>query len=110
MEKFGYLAMLVFTVAGSFWLEVVLKVGVLRRYKRTFLSIAPVAMLFLAWDAFAIHEKHWHFDSKQILGIYGPFSIPIEEYLFFLVVPLAAIMTIEAVRAVKIAWVVGDEK
>ena len=98
MEKFAYCAMLLFTIAGSFWLEIVLKVGVLRRIKRTFLSILPVAALFLLWDAFAIHSGHWHFDAKQILGIYGPFSIPVEEYLFFIIVPMAAIMTVEAVR------------
>ncbi|NBO51350.1 MAG: lycopene cyclase domain-containing protein, partial [Actinobacteria bacterium] len=34
-------------MVGSFWLEVVLKVGVLRRAKRLFLSIVPVSTLFL---------------------------------------------------------------
>ena len=110
MEKFGYLAMLLFTIAGSFWLEIALKVAVLRRVKRTFLSVAPVALLFLLWDAFAIHQGHWHFDSKQILGVFGPFSIPLEEFLFFAIVPLAAIMTLEAVRTVKKNWILGDEK
>ena len=35
--------------------------------------------------------------------------MPLEEFLFFLVVPLAALMTIEAVRAVKKHWSFGDE-
>jgi len=34
----------------------------------------------------------------------------LEEFLFFLVVPLAALMTLEAVRNVKKHWIVGDEK
>ncbi len=102
--------MLAFTVAGSFWLEVVLKVGVLKRTKRVFFTIAPVAFLFLMWDTYAIRSGHWHFDEKQILGIYLPGNIPLEEFLFFLVVPLAAIMTIEAVRTVNSHWTVGDEK
>ncbi|MSZ54049.1 MAG: lycopene cyclase domain-containing protein, partial [Actinobacteria bacterium] len=46
----------------------------------------------------------------QILGIFGPFGIPLEEFLFFLLVPIAAIMTIEAVRRVKHYWIVGDEE
>lgn len=110
MLKFGYLAMLLFTIAGSFWLEVVLKVGVLRRFKRAGLSILPIALIFLIWDSYAIANGHWHFDVAQIMGIYGPFKIPLEEYLFFLVVPIAALMTIEAVRTVKKHWIVGDEK
>jgi hypothetical protein len=39
VQKYGYLAMLAFTLCGSIWLEVVLKVGVVRRFKRVILSI-----------------------------------------------------------------------
>jgi lycopene cyclase domain-containing protein len=101
--------MILFTIIGSFWLEIVLKVGVLRRAKRLFLSIAPVAILFLIWDAYAISQGHWYFDSNQILGVIGPFDIPLEEFLFFIFIPIASVMTIEAVRTVKKHWVVGDE-
>jgi lycopene cyclase domain-containing protein len=108
--KFGYVAMLAFTVMGSFWLEVIFKVAVLKRVKRVVLTIAPVAAIFLVWDLYAVHFRHWNFDKKQILGIYLPGQIPIEEFLFFVIVPLAAIMTIEAVRRVKSNWAVGDER
>ncbi len=110
MLKFGYMAMILFTVFGSFWLEIVLKIGVLKRIKRVLLSILPVAVFFLTWDAYAIDQGHWYFDRNQILGIFGPFDIPLEEFLFFTVVPLAAIMTIEAVRTVKKHWKIGDEQ
>jgi lycopene cyclase domain-containing protein len=113
MGKWGYVGMLAFTVAGSFWLEVVFKVRVLKRITRALRAIAPIVLLFLIWDAVAIKHGDWFFDSKQILGIFGPFHIPLEEYLFFLVVPLAAIMTIEAVRRVKrdkSDWLIGDEE
>lgn len=104
MEKFGYVAMLAFTICGSFWLEVILKVGVLRRWKRAASSILPIAAIFIGWDAYAIRSGHWFFDRDQILGIYGPFCIPIEEYLFFIIVPIAALMTIEAVTKVNPHW------
>jgi lycopene cyclase domain-containing protein len=74
------------------------------------ITIAPVAALFIAWDLYAVHEGHWYFDDQQIVGIIFPGGLPLEEILFFVVVPLAAIMTIEAVRAVKKSWTVGDEK
>ena len=104
MRSFGYMAMLIFTICGSFWLEVVLKVGVLHRWKRAFASILPVSSLFIAWDAYAIKRHHWFFDPSQIVGIYGPFQIPLEEYLFFIIVPFAALMTIEAVIKTKPHW------
>ena len=110
MLKFGYVAMLTFTVFGSFWLEIALKVRVLKRIKRVLMSIIPVAILFLTWDAYAVANGHWKFDPEQVVGIYGPFEIPLEEYLFFIIVPMAAIMTIEGVRSVKKHWIVGDEK
>lgn len=96
--------MIAFTVIGSFWLEIIFKVGVLRRWKRALSSILPVAALFVGWDAYAIAQGHWFFDRDQILGIFGPFGIPLEEYLFFIVVPLAALLTIEAVTTVKPHW------
>jgi lycopene cyclase domain-containing protein len=108
--QFSYFAMLAFTVLGSFWLEFIFKVGVLRRLKRAMLSIAPTAMVFLFWDYYAVSNGHWFFDSKQVVGIYGFAGIPLEEFLFFIVVPLAALMTIEAVRAVKKSWRFGDEQ
>jgi lycopene cyclase domain-containing protein len=96
--------MIAFTVFGSIWLEFVLKVKVLRRYKQAIKAILPISIIFIVWDAYAIASGHWWFDKEQILGIFGPFGIPLEEYLFFTVVPLAAILTIEAVRTVKKHW------
>lgn len=96
--------MILFTVFGSFWLELFLKISVLKQILRLVKAITPVAFLFIAWDAYAIRNGHWSFDSTQILGIFGPFRIPLEEYLFFIFVPIAAIMTIEAVRKVKPEW------
>lgn len=107
MGHFGYLAMLAFTVVGSFWLEIFLKVGVLKRINKVIRALAPVAVAFIIWDAYAISKNHWHFDKRQILGMYGPFHIPLEEFLFFLIVPIAAIMTIEAVT--KVRKDLGDE-
>jgi lycopene cyclase domain-containing protein len=108
--KFGYFAMLGFTVIGSFWLEFIFKVGVLRRIKRAALSILPVAAIFLTWDYYAVASGHWFFDKEQVVGIYGPAGVPLEEFLFFIIVPLAGLMTIEAVRAVKKHWIFGDEQ
>ena len=59
--------MLTFTVVGSFWLEIILKIGVLRRIKRVLMSVLPVAIPFLIWDAYAVANGHWKFDSEQIL-------------------------------------------
>jgi hypothetical protein len=51
-----------------------------------------------------------HTQLTVVIGIFGPFDIPLEEFLFFTVVPMAAIMTIEGVRTVKKHWKIGDEQ
>jgi lycopene cyclase domain-containing protein len=110
MARGAYLMMLVFTVLGSGWLEFVLKTHVYRRWRRWVPSVLPVAALFVVWDRYAVEAGHWWFDRDQVLGWFGPFGIPLEEYGFFLVVPIAAILTIEAVRRVKPHWTFGDER
>ena len=67
MLKFGYVAMLTFTVVGSFWLELILKIRVLKRIKRALMSIIPVAILFLIWDAYAVASGHLRSISSSLL-------------------------------------------
>jgi lycopene cyclase domain-containing protein len=77
--------------------------------KRAVLSIIPTAIIFLVWDYYAVVSGHWWFDKEQVVGIFGPKGIPLEEFLFFIVVPLASLLTIEAVRTQKRHWKFGDE-
>lgn len=104
----AYAGVLVFVLVGSLWLEVVLRTHVFARLPRLLLVLAVVIWPFLLWDAYAIHEGHWWFDTDRILGVYLPGDIPIDELLFFLVIPIASILTLEAVRSVR-GWPVGDE-
>lgn len=110
MGRFSYVAVLGFVLAGCLWLEVVLRTRVLRRWRRLVLSWLPAVIVFCAWDAYAIAVGHWSFDTDRILGIYLPGAIPLDELLFFLAIPLASILTIEAVRSVKPHWTFGDEE
>lgn len=108
MEQLAYFGVLAFIVVGSGWLELGLRTNVLRRWRRFVLSVAPVLVLFLLWDAYAIAAEHWSFDPDRVTGVTVGAGIPIEELVFFLVVPFAAVLTLEAVRSVR-GWSVGDE-
>jgi lycopene cyclase domain-containing protein len=103
-----YLGVLAFILIGTGWLEVVLRTRVYARWRRLLLTLLPVVAVFVVWDLYAIAAGHWWFDPEQTTGIVFPGGIPIEEILFFIVVPLAALLTLEAVRSVK-RWQVGDE-
>lgn len=108
MEQLSYLGVLAFVVLGSVWLEVVARTRVFRRLARLLLTLLPVLVVFVAWDAFAVSRGHWTFSEARTTGVLFPADIPLEEVLFFVVVPCAAILTLEAVRSVR-GWVVGDE-
>jgi lycopene cyclase domain-containing protein len=106
--RLSYLAVLAACLLGTAALEVFLRVNVYRRWRRLLLTLVPVAVVFSAWDLAAIAAGHWTFDPAQMTGITLPGGLPIEELLFFLAIPLCAILGFEAVRAVK-GWTAGDE-
>ena len=108
MAKFAYLGVMLFTVLGSIWLEVLLRTRVLRRGWRLVISILPVLVVFVVWDLYAIARGHWTFDPQRTTGVLFPGGLPLEEVVFFVVVPLASVLTLEAVRSVK-GWDVGDD-
>ena len=108
MSHLAYLFVLAGCLAAALWLEPVLRVNVLRRWRRLLLTVLPVAAVFVAWDLAAIAAGHWHFDRRQITGVLLPGHLPLDEVLFFLVVPVCAILGFEAVRAV-LRLPAGDE-
>ena len=89
--------MLGFVVVASFWLEFAFRQRVLRDPKRLIKTLVLTMPLFIAWDAYAIANNHWFFSTEQTLGLYGPFGIPLEEYLFFIVIPIAGLLTLGGV-------------
>lgn len=101
--------MVAFCLLGTAPLELVLHLGVYRRWRRLLLTLLPVAAVFVTWDLYAVARGQWRFDRSQLLGVVLPGGLPVEEVLFFVVVPVAAVLTLEAVRAVR-GWPVGDEE
>jgi lycopene cyclase domain-containing protein len=109
VSRFAYVGVLVFVLLGSGWLEVALRTRVYSRWRRLLLALAPVVVVFCLWDLYAIASGHWTFDADRTTGVVFPGGLPLDEVLFFVVVPIASILTLEAVRSVK-RWEVGDEE
>jgi lycopene cyclase domain-containing protein len=110
MRHLTYLAVLAACLFGVLWVEPVLHVNVLRRWRRLALTVSVVVVLFGAWDIAAIAAGHWRYDPAQTTGVRLPGRLPIEELLFFIVVPVATVLGFEAVRSVRgAAAPAGDE-
>lgn len=107
--RLTYLAILAACVIGTLPLEFVLHTRVYARWRRLLGALVPVVLLFGAWDVLAIRAGWWRYDPDRIVGVTLPGRLPLEELLFFAVIPTCAVLTLEAVRAAKPHWPVGDE-
>lgn len=109
MDHFAYAAILLACLMAPIGLELTLHVGVFAQWRRLLLTVLPVGIVFVGWDALAVGERQWTYARRWITGIRAFDGLPIEEIAFFVVVPICAIATLEAVRRRRPAWTIGDE-
>jgi lycopene cyclase domain-containing protein len=104
-----YVGLLAACVIGTLPLEFVLHTRVYARWRRLVAAVVPVVIVFGAWDLLAVAQHTWRYDDRYLVGVRLPGSLPIEELLFFLVIPTCAVLTLEAVRVRRPSWLIGDE-
>ena len=100
MDRWQYLALMAACLLVTLPLEFLLGARVYRRPRRLLLAVVPVALLFVAWDVLAIRRDHWSFSPEFTTGILLPGGIPLEEVVFFVVIPLCGLLTYEAVGTI----------
>jgi lycopene cyclase domain-containing protein len=71
-----------------------------RNFKALIFTLSILVIIFGAWDVFATWRRHWYFNSQGILGI-KIINLPVEEWLFFIVIPFCCIFTWEALKFIK---------
>ena len=98
--KAAYLLVLAGCLIGTAPLEVLLHTRVYAQWRRLLLTLLPVLVVFTTWDVLAIRAGHWAYDPRQTTGVRVG-NVPIEELLFFLVIPTCAILSLEAVRSAR---------
>lgn len=94
MDKWQYLALLGLCVTVTLPLEIVGGARVYRRPGALIATVVPVALAFAAWDLLAVHHGDWWYSAHYTLG-FLLLGLPVEEWLFFLVVPTCAVLTYE---------------
>ncbi|MGY1619804.1 lycopene cyclase domain-containing protein [Geodermatophilus sp. SYSU D00691] len=106
MGHLTYLALLAGCLLVTAPLEVFLRTRVYARWRRLLVALAPGFVVFVAWVLYAIAQGHWDYSDARTLGVRLPGGIPVEEVLFFVVVPVCAVLALEAVRRVT-RWDAG---
>lgn len=99
MSAYEYLLLMGACVLITLPLELLFQARVYRRWKSALWAIVPVVLVFSVWDVVAIARDHWHYNERFVTGIRLG-DLPLEELVFFLVIPLCALLSYEAVGTV----------
>lgn len=102
MEHFQYLLLMAGCLLITLPLEFVFRARVYRRPRRLLLAMLPVVVIFSVWDVVGILRGHWSYNPRFVTGIQLG-VMPLEELVFFLVVPICGLLSYEAVGQV-LAW------
>jgi lycopene cyclase domain-containing protein len=102
MDRWQYLIVMAACLALTAPLELLARVY--RQPARLARAVLPVAAVFLAWDAIAIAGGVWNYNPRYVTGVLLPLRIPVEELVFFLVIPVCGVLTFATVEALLSRW------
>ena len=97
LDNFQYLLLMGACLAVTLPLEFVLGARVWRRPRRLLAALAGPVAVFAVWDVVAIAREHWTYNPDYVTG-WDLGTLPIEELVFFVVIPICGLLTYEAVR------------
>ena len=104
VDRFQYLLVMAACVVVTLPLELALGARVWRRPVRLATAVAPGVVIFSLWDVAAIAHRHWSFNPRYVTGWDLPGRLPVEEVVFFAVVPVCALLTFAVVNRVVGRW------
>jgi len=95
---YTYLLLNIGTILFPFLLSFDKKVHYYTYWKALFPAIFIVGGIFIVWDILFTRAGVWGFNPDYLIG-WSIFSLPIEEWLFFLTVPYACVFIYECLIA-----------
>jgi len=98
VDRYQYLILMGACVAITLPLEFFFRARVWRRPARLARALWVPLVLFVTWDVAAIARDHWRYNPRYVTGWELPLSLPVEELVFFVVIPVCGLLTYEAVR------------
>ena len=70
-------------------------------------ALLPAFALFVVWDLWATRTGTWDFNPDYTIGLTLPGGMAIEELVFFTVIPVCGLLTLETVRRILAAGDIG---
>jgi lycopene cyclase domain-containing protein len=100
VDRLQYLGLMAACILVTLPLEIVFGVRVWRRPRRLAMSLLPAFALFVIWDLWASRTGTWDFNPDYTVGLTLPGGMAIEELVFFTVIPVCGLLTLETVRSI----------
>ena len=104
LDRYQYLLLMAACVAITLPLELVIGARVWRRPRRLALALVPTFGVLVVWDLWATASGTWGFAERYTVGLTLPGGMVVEELVFFSVVPICGLLTLEAVRTLLRRW------
>ena len=100
MDRLQYLLLMAACLLITLPLELVIGARVWRSPGRLVRALLPAFVLFVVWDLWATRTGTWGFSDDYTIGVTLPGGMAIEELVFFTVIPICGLLTLEAVRRI----------
>ncbi|MFC1594151.1 lycopene cyclase domain-containing protein [Candidatus Omnitrophota bacterium] len=95
-----YLIVLIVSGCVPFVLSLFPPIRLFRNGKALGMSLGLIVFIFGAWDVFATYRGHWYFNPQSVYAV-RIINLPIEEVLFFMVIPFCCIFSWEVIKFFK---------
>ncbi|QDP95419.1 lycopene cyclase domain-containing protein [Microlunatus elymi] len=98
-----YLILMAACLLVTLPLEFVFTARVYRSPRRLIITLLPVVLVFTVWDLAGIAAGHWRYNPTYVTGLVLIGRLPVEELVFFIVIPICGLLTYRAVGYVLAA-------
>ncbi len=106
-NAYTYTLILVLSMAGPLALSFDRKVAFFKKWKPLFTAMILPAVFYTIWDIIFTYLGVWSFSDKHITGVHLV-NLPIEEVLFFWIVPYCCMFIYACIEAYFPAMKSGD--
>lgn len=96
-----YLYLLCICLAIALYLQYKYKIHLYHSFKEELIYIVVLLALFVPMDIFAVSRGVWAFPGNGLLGIHI-FNLPIEEYLFMIIIPYFSLIVYKYIDKKKL--------
>lgn len=97
MMSFTYLIILIISLSYPLFKSFGAPLFFSKKFRALFPAILIMALIYIVWDVYFTSIGIWGFNSDYLLDIYIG-KLPIEEILFFIIIPFSCMFIYEVIR------------